>query len=89
MLGDYIHLAVMYPSYAAKIYSRPDWQSREVRFDWGDEAVVVTDGIRSRVLIYDASGKTVVGDRPAPEGEIRLNIQHLMGNFYIALYYSG
>jgi hypothetical protein len=87
--GDYIHLAVMYPCYAVKIRSQPDWQSKEVRFGWGDEALWVTDGMRMRVLIYDASGKTVVGDRPDPDiGGIKLNIQHFIGNFYLALYYS-
>ena len=37
--GDHIHLAVMYPYYAAEIRRHPNWQTAEVRFDWGDEAV--------------------------------------------------
>ena len=87
--GDNIHLAVMYPYYAVKIRSHPDWQSKQVRFGWGDEAVTVLDGTRTRVLIYDASGKTAVGDRPDPDvGGIRINIRHFVGNFYLALYYS-
>jgi hypothetical protein len=87
--GDYIHLAVMYPYYAVKIRSHPDWQSKEVRFDWGDEAVTALDGIRARVLIYDASGKTVVGDRPDLSSDgIRVNVQHFTGNFYLELWSS-
>jgi hypothetical protein len=50
--------------------------------------VFVPDGLRARVLIYDASGKTVVGDRP-DEGGIHLNVQHFIGNFYLAMYYTG
>jgi hypothetical protein len=88
--GDYVHLAVMYPYYVAKIRSHPDWQSKEVRFYWGDEAVTVLDGLRARALIYDASGKIVVGDRPDPDqADLRTNVQHLFGNFYIELNYSG
>lgn len=84
--GDYVHLALMYPYYAVEIRRHPDWQSKEVRFDWGDEAVTALDGLRARVLIYDASGKVVVGDRYDPN--FRLNIQHLIGNFYLAVYSS-
>jgi hypothetical protein len=88
--GDYIHLAAMYPYYVVKIRDHPDWQTKEVRFYWGDEAVSVLDGIRARVLIYDASGKVVVGDRPDTDGTgLRVNIQHFIGNFYLALYHSA
>jgi hypothetical protein len=87
--GDYIHLAVMYPYYAVKIYSAPDWRSKEVRFDWGDDAITVLDGLRARVLIYDASGKTIVGDRPdLGSGGVRVNIHHFIGNFYLELWSS-
>jgi hypothetical protein len=86
--GDYVHLALMYPYYALQLRQDPDWQSKEARFGWGDEAVTVLDGVRLRTLVYDASGKTV-GDRPDPEvGGLRLNIQHLIGNFYLELRYS-
>ena len=88
--GDYIHLAVMYPYYAVKIRSAPDWQSKEVQFYWGDDAVSVLDGVQMRVLIYDASGKIAVGDRPdRSNGGIKSNIQHLIGNFYLEHQYSG
>lgn len=87
--GDYIHLGVMYPYYAVKISHQPDWRSKEVRFGWGDEAVTVLEGTRTRVLIYDASGNTAVGDRPDPDVDgLRINIRHFIGNFYLALYYS-
>jgi|ERR1700733_4859122 hypothetical protein len=86
--GDYVHLAVMYPYYAVKIRSHPDWQ--EVRFDWGDDAVTALDGLLARVLIYDASGKIVVGDRPdLGGGEVRVNIQHFIGNFYLERWSSN
>jgi hypothetical protein len=82
--GDYVHLAVMYPYYVVKIRSHPDWQSKEVRFDWGDDAVTALDGLLLKVLVYDASGKIVVGDRPdLGGGEVTVNIQHFIGNFYL------
>jgi hypothetical protein len=82
--GDYLHLTVMYPYYAFIIHSHPDWQSKEIRFDWGDESVTVLDGLQERMLIYDASGKTVVGNRPYQgDGELRVDVQHLVGNFYL------
>jgi hypothetical protein len=89
--GDYVHLALMYPYYAVQIRQSPDWQSKETRFYWGDEAVTVLDGLRARTLVYDASGKTVVGDRPDDTnvGGLRLNVQHLIGNFYLETCYSG
>jgi hypothetical protein len=87
--GDYVHLALMYPYYAVQIRQYPDWQAKETRFSWGDEAVTVLDGIRLRTLVYDASGKTVVGDRPDPKvGGLRLNTRRLIGNFYLELDYS-
>jgi hypothetical protein len=88
--GDYVHLGVMYPYYAFKIRSLPDGQSSKVRFDWGDEAVTVLDGIRQRTLIYDISGKLIVGDRPDLSRDgMKVNIEHLIGNFYLELWYSG
>ena len=86
--GDYVHLVVMYPSYAAEIRRHPNWQTEEVRFDWGDEAVWVPDGLRARTLIYDAGGKTMVGDRQGEDG-LRMNVQHFIGNFYLEMNYTG
>jgi hypothetical protein len=88
--GDYVHLAVMYPYYVIEIRSHPDWQSKEVRFYWGDDAVSALDGIRARTLIYDASGNIVVGDRPDRGGDgIKVNIQPFIGNFYLELSYTA
>lgn len=82
--GDYIHLAVMSPYYLMTIHQSPDWQSRAFRFDWGDQAAWVTEGFRGKVLIYDASGKTVVGDRFDPRGTgLTIDVQHFVGNFYL------
>jgi hypothetical protein len=88
--GDYVHLAMLYPYYVAKVHEHSDWQTKEVRFAWGDDAITVLDGPQLRVLVYDASGKTVVGDRPDPEtGGLRVDAQHLVGSFYLILAYPG
>jgi hypothetical protein len=79
---------MLYPYYAVKIRAHSDWQSKEIKFGWGDEAVTALDGTRKRVLIYDASGMTIVGDRPDPGTGLRLNIQHFIGDFYLAVYSS-
>jgi hypothetical protein len=87
--GDYVHLVAMYPYYSFKIHSLPDWQSKEVRFDWGDDAVTALDGLLGRVLIYDASGKAVVGDQPdLGGGEVKVTRRRLIGNFYLELWSS-
>jgi hypothetical protein len=87
--GDYIHLAVFYPYYMFEIHQHSDWQSKAIRFPWGDNAVLVTDGLQFRTLIYDASGKTVIEDRLDPNIGVRVNVRQLAGNFYMELMYSG
>jgi hypothetical protein len=85
LLGDYIHLAVMYPYYIAKIHEDPNWQSKEFRFGWGDSGTL---SINLRVLAYDASGKTVVGERLNPAGDLPEHVRHLIGNFYMVEAYN-
>jgi len=85
--GDYIHLALFYPSYRITIAKTPDGP---VRFPWGDAAVTVGDGIHFRVLVFDRSGATeaVLGRRPGPEGLSTIT-NHLVGRFYMEETFSG
>lgn len=73
--GDYIHLAIVYPSYSAEI---THGQSRPVLFSWGG----VGDSERS--LAYDDLGtlKAEVGTTRSEEGVWRTT-QHLVGDFYV------
>jgi hypothetical protein len=77
--GDYIHLAILYPYYLARI----DPNSKEAIFPWGDEAVSAIDSSRFRSLVYDVSGQTAEGERR--NGDARITTSHLVGRFYIRL----
>lgn len=87
--GDYVHLAALYPYYISKIHEQPDWNAKDIQFAWGDGAVSVLDGMQLNVLVYDATGKTVVGDGPGPEAGVRSKVRHLIGNFYLLHVYTG
>jgi len=87
--GDYVHLTVLSPSYVYKIRQQPDWPSRETRFGWGDDAITVLDGMQLKVLVYDPTGKTQVGEGPGPDGGLRTSTRHLIGNFYLLYVYTG
>jgi hypothetical protein len=71
-LGDYIHLAIFYPTYARAISERG-----VTEFPWGDTAIWVTDAARLRVLVYDPSGAH------AGAGPGRMFVTHLVGPFYV------
>jgi len=76
--GDYLHLAVLYPSYRATISQTAQ---RPVMFPWGDDAVTVLDGMRLRTLVYDESGKTTENAR-IRDGFCTID-RRLVGNFFI------
>jgi hypothetical protein len=90
--GDYIHLAIMLPYYSYEIRLQPYWQSKPIRFYWGDRAAWALDGIQLTWLVYDASGKTVRGsDQPHfgdGYGELGLDTRHLIGNYFLSTYHS-
>ena len=80
-LGDYVHLAILYPYYHQQIAQTP---KRPVRFSWGDQAVTVLDGLRMRILLYDDTGATTVTAIKKQDGEgICTARQHLILNFFI------
>jgi len=78
--GDYIHLAVMWPSYRSTIQTEP---GSRVLFEW--ETVELMFGEIERTLVYDPS------DSEAHENDIPYNNydgsftrhRHLMGHFYL------
>ena len=85
-IGDYIHLVVFYPYYLWVIGSR----SEPVRFSWGDSAIVVTDGLRLHVLVYDPTGaseKNVGVERQFER--LYTSTQHLIGPFFVEHTYSN
>jgi hypothetical protein len=90
--GNYIHLAMMLPYYSIEVRRQPDWQSKPVRFYWGDKAVWVLDGSQPTWLVYDVSGKTAAGNNQAHDGDnfpgYSLDTRHLVGNYYLSTYHS-
>lgn len=81
--GDYIHLALYYPYYANEIRSRVDGKG-PMRFEWGDDAIMVTDGIRLRTLVYDESDEMLGRANDRNEGLV-LHTRRLFGHFYLQL----
>jgi hypothetical protein len=77
--GDYVHLAVMWPSYRSTIQADP---GSRVTFEW--ETVELMFGQIQRVLVYDPR------DSEAHERDIHNDYdgtftrhRHLIGHFYI------
>jgi hypothetical protein len=88
-IGDYVHLAVMYPEYNKKLASS---RKTRLKFDWGTFGLL-TGGIRT--LIYDPNDKLPQENR-LKDVELRqktcrykgdtcwaLSTKHLIGHFYI------
>ena len=75
--GDYVHLGLLYPYYRSRISATPE---RPVTFDWGDQAIMVIDGLISRTLVYDETGTPQIG--PPGEG-LAAQTERLVGPFYI------
>jgi hypothetical protein len=83
-IGDYVHLAVGYPSYTTAIGGRPG----AVSFNWGGTGFVGS-AQTDIVLIYDSTGKT----RELPyqidsEADCK-EVRRLTQNFYVSTYYFG
>jgi len=86
--GDYIHLILMYPRYAASISAAGN-TDKPLRFEWGDKAHWVTDGLQFDTLVYDptdALSAAVGKDRGS--GEMGLATRHLFGHFYVEREFS-
>ncbi|WP_152047733.1 hypothetical protein [Aureimonas psammosilenae] len=81
--GDYIHLVLFYPYYKAEI-RRSGNPNQQVRFDWGDDAALVSDGAVIRTLVYDPTGSMAkyVGERRSSDIG-GLYTDHLFGDFYL------
>ena len=80
-LGDYVHLAFLYPYYREKIAQT---SKRPVRFKWGDQALSVLDGYQMQILLYDDTGATTIIAKPVQDKyQICTYRYHLIGNFYI------
>jgi hypothetical protein len=78
--GDYVHLFLVYPYYAYVIQSNHDTPPRRLTFDWGDDALFVTDGYHGRILVYD--------ETDAIEAYIEslgshASARHMIGHFYL------
>jgi hypothetical protein len=78
--GDYFHLALLYPRYRQQIAATPN---RPVRFDWGDQAVTVLDGMQQRTLVYDESGRTPASFAHRDSNGFFITTRHLIGNFFL------
>ncbi len=85
-LGDYVHLALLYPYYRENIAQT---SKRPVRFYWGDQAVSVLDGLQLRSLLYDDTGVTTVTTTQERDDQGLCTFrQHLMVNFFIESLHS-
>jgi hypothetical protein len=81
----YVHLALMYPSYASRISAASVDPSGQVSFSWGGTGFAGS-GNSERSLIYDSTGRLAneVGVRPSPaEPSVSISTNHLIGNFYV------
>ena len=79
--GDYVHLAIMYPSYLFKIGID---QQIETRFDWDDARFVGTG--YQRVLVFDPSDRIIQNDTArSSDSTAPALIRHLLGHFYLGL----
>ena len=81
-LGDFIHLAIFYPYYlsAVGLHQEP------LKFDWGDSALFVTDGLQAHTLVYNptgASDKNVGVLERSPSSGLMIYTRHLVGPFFI------
>ena len=85
-VGDYIHLALYYPTYRRQIEAQGDGNTTPVRFFWGDRALWVTDGLQADTLVYDPTDtlSASVGEvREANQAGLDLETRHLIGHFYV------
>ena len=90
--GDYVHLALRYPVYLRQIEAQGNGHAAPVRFDWGDKALWVTDGLQAETLVYDptdALAATVGEVRAGSSGGFSLATRHLVGHFYVELEFSN
>ena len=79
--GDYLHLALFYPAYARAIGEHPGDQAR---FDWGDSALMVIDGLRSRTLrLRRDPGLSEPGWNGAEPRGVSYIAHHLVGSFFL------
>jgi hypothetical protein len=88
LIGDYAHLAIMYPVYMSKIEGE-----RTSRFRWPGFGLVGTAQV-DRTLIYDpndelasVSGKKQL-EGTGPHADFRL-VAPLFGHFYLESFYSN
>ena len=81
--GAYVHLALYYRTYA-KIIAATD-VPRTVRFNWGDSALWVTDGLQATTLVYDEADALAGnrGETLRSDSRFEIEIQHLIGHFYL------
>ena len=83
--GDYLHLALMYPHYAAEIRHRPEAQTAGTSFEW-DNSGFAGSAQYMRTLVYDPTGKSArqIGRvRLSSEQRIICRTRHLAGNFFL------
>jgi hypothetical protein len=83
--GDYIHLALAYPFYAAKI-AASDESLLPVSFDWGATGFAGS-GNSERSLIYDPLDGPLLkvrGSKIPEDPAVSYSVQHLAGHFYVS-----
>lgn len=80
-LGDYVHLAILYPYYRQKIRQT---SKRPVEIIWGDQALSALDGTDTQVLLFDETGlTTVTSTEERDDQDICTSRRRLFLNFFI------
>ena len=84
------HLALFYPEYRQQIAAQDPGHPVQVRFDWGDKALWVTDGFQGETLVYDQTDSLMntIGDVRESRAGLGLATRHLIGHFYIEYEFS-
>ena len=81
VIGDYVHLLLLYPYYRAKIDASRDHANKPLEFYWGADGLSIAGDMRW--LVYDPTGK-ILGEAQHNNGNgIDTEIKHLIGNFYV------
>jgi hypothetical protein len=82
--GDYIHLAINYPSYRQSLESNSIRSDRPITFDWGGTGFGGI-GNSSRALVYDTTDNLSrdLGTRETPASSgVWVRTRRLFGHFY-------